>query len=123
MQPHHEAIPPKLGFPESPEGHRASAEVDFHQMLGRWDRHVTGCGECLSYGTHLCREGEYLSEEVVLGRSRFALRLARISQVVPPSGFGRILARGRWALLGSVSVVTVERVTATTPTSASAELR
>ena len=48
------------------------AQMQFEERVNAWDRHVETCRVCLSEGTTLCYEGQFLSDEVVDARHSLA---------------------------------------------------
>ena len=64
------------GFPRPGGGagtRLTNLERRFAAKIAAWDEHLRRCTECLSFGEHLCVEGEYAAEEVEYARARLEI--------------------------------------------------
>jgi len=60
-------------------------ENRLQETLGGWDRHIASCRECLSYGVHLCAEGQNLALEVGRARMRLDKVTTKLTRTRPRS--------------------------------------
>jgi hypothetical protein len=58
-------------------------ENRLQETLGGWDRHIASCRECLSYGVHLCAEGQILDLDIGRARARLDTVTAKLTRTRP----------------------------------------